>query len=274
MRLKGRTAIVTGAASGLGRAIALRFAEEGAAVTVSDVRETPIWDRHDERPTAELIEERGGKARYVQADVSNADDIDRLVTSTVSESGRLDIMVNNAAVFEATNILDTSVESWDTLMDVNLRGQFLCCKRVIAEMIAQEPIDDVRGRIINVSSQHGMVGPPDFFAYGVSKGGMVQMTRQLAVDYAGHGIIVNAVAPGRILTGTHPSEADALTEEKEGSGRPGTGDPGLEYSYSRTPFPRLGRPEDVAGAALFLASDDCTFVSGHNLLVDGGWMAY
>jgi NAD(P)-dependent dehydrogenase (short-subunit alcohol dehydrogenase family) len=273
-RLKGRNAIVTGAASGLGRAIALRFAEEGANVVVSDVRETPIWDRDDERPTAELIEERGGKAIYVQADVSKTEDVDRLVSTTVSEFGRLDIMVNNAAVFEATNILDTTEEAWDALMDVNLRGQFLCCKRAIAEMIGQDPVNDVRGRVINLSSQHGMVGPPDFFAYGVSKGGMVQMTRALAVDYGKHGIIVNAVAPGRILTGTHPSEAAAITGELKGDEKSVSGDPGLDYSHSRTPFPRLGRPEDVAGAALFLASDDCSYISGHNLLVDGGWMAY
>ena len=128
-------------------------------------------------------------------------------------------------------------------------------------MIKQEMVNEVRGRIINLSSQHGMIGPPEFFAYAVSKAGNAQMTRQLAVDYAKEGIIVNAIAPGRIVTGTHPGEADLS-------------DPSLEYSRARTPFPRLGRPEDIAGAALFLASDDCTFVSGHNLLVDGGWMAF
>jgi NAD(P)-dependent dehydrogenase (short-subunit alcohol dehydrogenase family) len=129
------------------------------------------------------------------------------------------------------------------------------------QMTTQPPVHEVRGRIVNISSQHGMVGPPDFFSYGVSKGGVVQLTRQLAVDYARDGILVNAVAPGRILTGTHPGEDDPTGAA-------------LAYSRSRTPYPRLGRPADVAGAALFLASDDCTFVSGHNLLVDGGWMAY
>ncbi len=261
MRLEGRTAVVTGAASGIGRAIALRFATEGAAVVVSDVRETPIWDRDDERPTVELIAERGGAGKFIQADISKWDEVDALISNAVSEFGKLDVMVNNAAVFEATTVLETTEADWDVLMDVNLRGQFLCCKRAIAEMMNQELVNEVRGRVINISSQHGMVGPPEYFAYGVSKGGMVQMTRQLAVDYAKHGIIVNAVAPGRIITGTHPGEPDMS-------------DPGLEYSRSRTPFPRLGRPEDVAGAALFLASDDCSYVSGHNLLVDGGWMAY
>jgi glucose 1-dehydrogenase len=261
MRLEGRTAVVTGAASGIGRAIALRFAAEGAVVVVSDVRETPIWDRDDQRPTIELIGERGGVGKFIQADISKWDEVDALISNAVSEFGKLDVMVNNAAVFEATTVLETTEADWDALMDVNLRGQFLCCKRAIAEMMNQELVNEVRGRIINISSQHGMVGPPEYFAYGVSKGGMVQMTRQLAVDYAKHGVIVNAVAPGRIITGTHPGEPDMS-------------DPGLEYSWSRTPFPRLGRPEDVAGAALFLASDDCSYVSGHNLLVDGGWMAY
>jgi NAD(P)-dependent dehydrogenase (short-subunit alcohol dehydrogenase family) len=266
MRLEGKTAIVTGAASGIGRAIALRFASEGAAVVVSDIRESPIWDRGDERETddrstATLIQEGGGKGKFIQADVSKWDDVDQLVTTAVSEFGRLDIMVNSAAVFEATNILDTTEEDWDRLMDVNLRGQFLSCKRAIFQMLQQEPVNEVRGRIVNISSQHGMVGPPEYFSYAVSKAGNAQMTRQLAVDYGKQGIIVNAVAPGRIITGSHPGEADMT-------------DPLLGYSRSRTPFSRLGRPEDIAGPALFLASDDCSFVSGHNLLVDGGWMAY
>jgi glucose 1-dehydrogenase len=261
MRLEGRTAIVTGGASGIGRAIALRFSAEGAAVVVSDIREAPIWhrDNEDERPTARVIEEQGGKGKFHQADVSKWDDVDQLVAATVSDFGRLDIMVNSAAIFDATNILDTTEDDWDKLMDVNLRGQFLCCKRAISQMLPQEPVNEVRGRIVNISSQHGMVGPPGFFAYGVAKAGNVQITRQLAVDYARQGIIVNAVAPGRIITGTHPQEADEAD---------------LAYSRTRTPFPRLGRPEDIAGAALFLASDDCSYVSGHNLLVDGGWMAY
>lgn len=261
MRLSGRTAIVTGAASGIGRATALRFAQEGANVVVSDIREEPIWNGVDTDSTASVISSAGGNAVFVRADVSKAEDVDGLVTRAVTEYGRLDIMVNNAGLIFSSPVLDTSEEDWDLLMSVNLRGQFLACKRAIRQMIDQEPRGEIRGRIVNVASQHGLVGPPGFFAYAVSKGGMIQMTRQLAVDYAKHGIIVNGIAPGRIITGTHPGEVDMS-------------DPVLEYSRSRTPFPRLGRPEDVAGAALFLASDDCSYVSGHNLLVDGGWMAY
>jgi NAD(P)-dependent dehydrogenase (short-subunit alcohol dehydrogenase family) len=261
MRLGGRVVIVTGAASGIGRGIALRFAREGAVVVVSDLARAPSESKDGLRPTADVITGDGGTAHYLPADVSRWEDVDQLVAATVQRCGRLDVMVNNAAVFNSMSILDTTEDDWDSLMSVNLRGQFLCCKRAIMAMITQEPVNEVRGRIVNVSSQHGMVGPPHFFSYGVSKGGVVPRTRQLAVDYARAGIIVNAVAPGRIVTGTHPGDDQSSSAA-------------FEYSLSRTPFPRLGRVEDVAGAALFLASDDCSFVSGHNLLVDGGWMAY
>jgi NAD(P)-dependent dehydrogenase (short-subunit alcohol dehydrogenase family) len=147
-----------------------------------------------------------------------------------------------------------------------LTSQFLVCRRAIELMMSQEPRLGVRGRIVNVSSQLGMTGPPARCAYAVSKAGVAQLTRQLAVDYAREGIMINAVAPGRIITGTHDGEREYLET--------GAVDAAIAYSLSRTPFPRLGRPEDVAGAVLFLASDDCTFISGHNLMVDGGWMAY
>jgi glucose 1-dehydrogenase len=143
-------------------------------------------------------------------------------------------------------------------MAVNLRGVFLGCKRAVSEMLGQEPIGEVRGRVVIISSQHGMVGPPGHVAYAASKGGVVNLTRQIAVDYGKHGILVNAVAPGKILTGS-PEQQSPET---------------LAYSHTRTPFHRLGRPDDVAGAALFLASEDSGYVSGTNLLVDGGWMAY
>ena len=256
MRLEGRVAIVTGAASGIGKAIACRFATEGAHVVVNDLEEEPIGGGPS---TRETIAELGGTSSFVKADVSRWDDVDNLIGQTVERQGRLDIIVNNAALFNATTILETTEDEWDRLMNVNLRGVFLCCKRAIIQMLDQPLQDEVRGRIINISSQQGLVGAPGFFAYAVSKGGVANLTRSLAVDYGARGVLVNAVAPGRIITHTHPED----TQEQS-----------LAVATSRTPFDRLGRPEDVAGAALFLASQDATFVSGVNLLVDGGWTAW
>jgi NAD(P)-dependent dehydrogenase (short-subunit alcohol dehydrogenase family) len=266
MRLIDRTAVVTGAASGLGRATAIRLAAEGAHVVVSDLHDGGPTGPGDNSPTLEVIERSGGNATFVRADVTKRSDVEHLIERSVAVRGRLDIVVSNAGVFGGSSILDTTDEDWDRSLDVNLRSQFLVCRQAIAQMITQEPLREVRGRIVNIASQLGMTGPPEKLAYAVSKAGVAQMTRQLAVDYAAHGIIVNAIAPGRIITGGHPGEAEYLAD--------GTVDAATAYSLARTPFPRLGRPEDVAGAALFLASDDCTFVSGHNLMVDGGWMAY
>jgi NAD(P)-dependent dehydrogenase (short-subunit alcohol dehydrogenase family) len=169
-------------------------------------------------------------------------------------------MVNNAAIAGPASkpLLETTEADWDEIMSVNLRGVFLCCKRAIAEMLGQEPIGEVRGRVINISSQHGMVGSPGHVAYSTSKGGVVNLTRQLAVDYGPQGVLINAVAPGKIMTGSPEQAKPQLTA----------------YAKSRTPFPRLGRPDDVAGAVSFLASEDSLYISGTNLLVDGGWMAY
>jgi NAD(P)-dependent dehydrogenase (short-subunit alcohol dehydrogenase family) len=256
-RLSRRVAAVTGSASGIGRAIAIRLADEGASVVVSDVRPDP---REGGEATERVISERGGTCLRVDADVSRAEDVDRLVRGAVERFGRLDVMVNNAAIAGRASkpLLETTEEDWDAIMAVNLRGVFLCCKRAIGEMLGQEPLGEVRGRIINISSQHGMVGSPGHVAYSTSKGGVVNLTRQLAVDYGRHGILVNAVAPGKIMTGSPEQANPDLTA----------------YAQSRTPFPRLGRPDDVAAAAAFLASDDALYISGTNLLVDGGWMAY
>ena len=253
-RLSGRIAVVTGGASGLGRAIAVRFASEGASVVVGDVRREP---REGGAPTGELLGERG---IFIEADVSRWDDVDRLVGTAVERFGRLDVMVANAGIAGRYSkpLLETSEEDWEAIMAVNLRGVFFSCKRAVAEMLGQSPVGEVRGRVLAISSQHGMIGPPGHAAYAASKGGVVNLVRQVAVDYGRHGVLVNAVAPGKILTGS-PEQDDPEA---------------LAYSHARTPFFRLGRPDDVAGAALFLASDDAGYVSGVNLLVDGGWMAY
>ncbi len=253
MRLEGRVAIVTGGASGIGKAICEALAREGAIVTVADVRRDPM---EGGIATVDVIRSFGGEAAFEETDVSCAEDIDGLITRAVSRFGRIDIMVNNAAIGVGKPLLETTEEEWDRVIDVNMKGVFLGCKRAIAQMMGQDPIGEVRGRIINITSQHGMVCAPNNFAYGVGKSGAVYMTRQIAVDYAAEGITCNAVAPGRILTGKPLDPVDPL-----------------EYSRSRTPWPRLGRPSDVAGAVVFLCSDESSFITGHNLMVDGGWMA-
>jgi NAD(P)-dependent dehydrogenase (short-subunit alcohol dehydrogenase family) len=233
------------------------MAHEGAHVVVSDVRQDPL---EGGEPTEAVIEQEGGSCIRIDADTSRWEDIDRLVTGAVAHFGRLDVMVNNAAIAgrHSKSLLETTEEDWDAIMAVNLRGVFLCCKRAIAEMLQQAPIGEIRGRVINISSQHGMVGSPGHVAYSTSKGGVINLTHQVAVDYGPRGVLVNAVAPGKILTGS----PEQVNEEA------------IAYSHARTPFFRLGQPSDVAAAAVFLASDDAVYISGTNLLVDGGWMAY
>ncbi len=144
-------------------------------------------------------------------------------------------------------------------MAVNLRGPFMLCRAAVRRMLLQDPLDEARGRIVNITSQHGLVGCPGHFSYAVSKGGLIQMTRQIAVEHGADGILCNSVSPGKIVTGT---PGDLSTEEA-----------GLAYVRSRTPFSRLGRAQDVAAAVAYLASE-ASYTSGANLMVDGGWMAY
>jgi glucose 1-dehydrogenase len=253
--LKGRLAIVTGASSGLGRAIALRFAAEGAKVIIGDIRDLPL---EGGPPTAQLIAESGAEAYFEHLDVSLWSDIDRVVTAAVERFGRLDVMVNNAAIYTSTNLVDTTHEQWRRVMSVNLDGVFFGCKRAVQQMLLQEPLCEVRGRIINLASQQGMIACPGDPAYGVSKAAVAHLTRQIAVDYARDLIVCNAIAPGKIVTGRTGIAVDPDL---------------LAYSRARTPWPRLGEPRDVAAAAAFLASDMASYVTGVSLLVDGGWMA-
>ena len=258
-RLQDRVCVVTGAASGIGRAIARRFAGEGAQVIILDPRSEPI---EGGETTEELIRKAGGRVTAHAVDVSVWEDVDQAVSDTVADYGALHVMVNNAAIYTGTDLLATSQDDWDRVMAVNLRGVFNGCKRAVQQMLMQEPLAEARGRIVNISSQHGMIACPGDIAYGVSKAGTVYITRQIANDYAAQGIVCNAVAPGKILTG----RTDAIDEAS------------LQYSRSRTPMGReplnrLGKPDDVASAALFLAGDECSYMNGTNLMVDGGWTA-
>ena len=254
-RLEGRTAIVTGAASGIGRSIAIRFAEEGAKVLVTDIIEAP---KEGGEPTETVITKAGGTALRMHCDISNWDDVDAVVSRVVDEWGRLDIIVNNAAHWSTTRLTDTTNDQWHEVMAVNCDGYFFCCKRAVQQMLTQPIVAEARGRIVNITSQHGMIGAPNDIAYGTGKATNVYITRQIATDYGREHIICNAVAPGRIITGK-----PGVSQEPKG----------LEAAKARTPYPRLGKSEDVANAALFLASDECSFISGVNLMVDGGWSA-
>jgi glucose 1-dehydrogenase len=253
--LAGKTAVVTGASSGIGRAIATAFAAEGAVVVIADVTSEPV---EGGEPTADLIIRAGGEAFFEAVDVGCWEDIDLAVAKTVSNHGRLDIMVNNAATYSGTPLLETTAAQWEQVMAVNLTGMFNGCKRAIQQMITQEPRQEVRGRVINLGSQHGIVCAPRDSPYGVSKAGAIYLTKQIAVDYAKELIVCNCISPGKIVTG-----------------KPGLAmDPALlEYARRRTPWPRFGRPQDIANAAVFLASDRATFITGSNLVVDGGWLA-
>jgi NAD(P)-dependent dehydrogenase (short-subunit alcohol dehydrogenase family) len=254
-RLAGRVAIVTGGSSGIGRAIARKFAAHGAVVIVADITTDAI---EGGQPVCEIIKQEGGKAVFVRTDVSSASDVDAMVAETVSRFGRLDILVNNAVLRAGKPLVETEEADWDRVMDVSLKGAYLCARAAVRQMLKQEVVGEVRGRLVHISSQHGHISAPEDFAYGVSKAGVAYMTRQIAADYAKDLIVSNAVAPGKILTGKGGRAVDPRW---------------IEYSEDRTPWPRLGTPEDVANAALFLASDEATYLTGHNLFVDGGWMA-
>eukprot|EP00037_Helgoeca_nana_P011518 m.103506 g.103506 ORF g.103506 m.103506 type:complete len:327 (+) comp20883_c0_seq1:187-1167(+) len=265
--LAGRVVVVTGGSSGIGREIALLCAAHGARVIVFDLTPDPL---EGGLPTAvEAAKRRAGtvggdklntghgEVLFLQGDTAAEGGCARAVDEAVERWGRLDVWVNNAAIGQGGTLLETSAESWDKVLGVNARGYFLGCKAAVTQFLRQ-PITEasgLRGRLINISSQHGMVACPGDIAYGVGKAAAVYMTRQIAVDYASEGIACNAVAPGKVLTGV---DSDVR-----------------EYSLNRTPCPRLGRPSDVAQAVLFLASDMAScFITGTNLMVDGGWTAY
>ena len=176
-----------------------------------------------------------------------------MVWSLVSSHGKLDVWVNNAAVGVGKGLLETTEEDWDRVMAVDAKGYFLACKRAVKQMLSQPVIDEVRGRIVNITSQHGMIACPGDLAYGVGKAAAVYMTKQIANNFAKHSISCNAIAPGKIITGD------------DSDNRP--------YSVARTPAPRLGNPWDVAAAAVWLSSEAPAYIQGINMMVDGGWMA-
>lgn len=252
MRLLNKVALITGATSGIGEATALLFAKEGAKVALTGRNEK----RGNE--TADLILKGGGQAIFIQMDVSKAADCRLAVEETIDTFGRLDILFNNAGVFIPHTALDCSEEEWDQQIGVNLKGTFLMSKFALPTMIAQGS-----GVIINNSSGWGIVGGDSAVAYCASKGGVVLLTKAMAIDHGRQGIRVNCICPGDVNTPMLPEDARLR---------------GLEWNKylagcANRPMGRIGTPDEIAKAALFLASDDSSFMTGAALVVDGGGTA-
>ncbi len=247
MRLDGKVAFISGGARGMGAAEAALFAREGAGVAIGDILEA------EGRKVVEEISEVGGRAIFVPLDVTNEAQWAEAVAATVAEFGKLDVLVNNAGVPSWGRVEDTSVESWDRVMDINAKGVFLGTKAAIPEMRRAGG-----GSIINISSQLGLVGT-DFASgpeYQASKGAVRILTKATAIQYAEDGIRANSVHPGPINTSmTETTQADAA------------------LYVSRIPLGRYGEPNEVAYGVLFLASDEASFMTGSELVIDGGWTA-
>jgi NAD(P)-dependent dehydrogenase (short-subunit alcohol dehydrogenase family) len=248
MRLRSQIALVTGAASGISRAVALRFAVEGATVMAADACESGAAE------TAEMISREGGSAYSAKLDVSNADDVERVVKRVVAELGDLHILFNGAGILAYGTALETPLDLWNRMIAVNLTGTFLCSKAALAHMVPKG-----RGSIVNVASTTGSHDAcARAAAYVSSKGGVTLLTRSMAIDFGGAGIRINVLCPGPTDT---PMLRKNLTAQQ------------LEEFAKTFPMGRLGRPDEIAAAALFLASEDSSFVTGAILHVDGGQTA-
>jgi len=249
--LKGKAVIITGSRQGMGKADALAFAENGAKVTVADISQEECQLVVDE------IEKNGGQGLAVKCDVSNGKEVEEMIKKTVEKFGKVDILVNNAGICQFKPFLELTEDEWQKTLDINLKGYFLCAKAAAKEMAKQKS-----GAIVNIASvvmgQIGM-GMAGLAHYSASKGGIAALTKTLALELAPHNIRVNTIAPGAIDT---PMAASVKTDPKT-----------LEQTLAMIPMRRMGKPEEIANAVLFLASNDSSYITGSIVVVDGGWLA-
>ena len=251
-RVEGKVALVTGGASGIGRATALTFAREGAKLVIADMNED------GGQQTVQMITENGGEAIFVQVDVSKAVEVEAMISKTVETYGRLDCAHNNAGIGSRprASLHECTEETWDRVLSINLKGVWLCMKYEIIQMLKQGS-----GTIVNTTSIMGLVGSwSGSGAYNASKHGVVGLTKTAALEYAKVGLRVNAVCPGYIRT---PLLAETLTRQPEM----------VAQIVARHPVGRMGRPEEIAEAVVWLCSDAASFVTGHTMTVDGGYVA-
>ena len=255
-RLDKKIAFVTGAGSGIGEQIARLFAQQGAHVILADIRLDAA------QRVVSAIEAAGGSARAEALDVTAEAQVQAAIAMVASTEGRLDIMVNNAGISHVGNILETSLQDWESVLRVNAGGVFLCAREAVRQMLAQSPAGGV---IINMSSVAATIGIDRRLSYSASKGAVLALTRSIAVDFVTQGIRCNAICPGTVQT---PFVEGYLARNFAGHE-----DEVRQQLHARQPIGRMGQPEEIASAALYLASDEASFVTGSALVIDGGWTA-